>query len=102
MFSALPLRADIAEQSRHVRFVLPCTNVSDLTRGNATFRPAKRTLAQLGGGLDSRGDSLKTAGTNRRGPGRDVLRRRAPAPGLRTSKLGPIPPAPHSLSERCC
>jgi len=40
--------------------------------GNATLRPAERTLAQLVGGLDNRGDSLKTAATNRRGPGRDL------------------------------
>jgi hypothetical protein len=67
---------------------VPWADVSDLNRGNATLRPAKRTLAQLVGGLDSRGDSLKTAGTNRPGPGRDGLRRRAPAPGDAREAVG--------------
>src|SRR6202166_5329373 len=39
MFSALPLRADIAEQSRHVRFVPTgdsCTATSSLNFGSAS------------------------------------------------------------------
>ena len=55
--------------------------VSDLNRGNATLRPARRTPAQPAGGSDNRGDSLKTVGTNRQAPERDVLWRGVPALG---------------------
>src|ERR1700704_2577248 len=57
-----PLR--LAERTYAQTTRVPWADVSDLNRGNATLRPAKRTRAQLVGGLDSRGDSLKTAGTN--------------------------------------
>src|SRR5258706_8619842 len=39
MFSALPLRADIAEQSRHVRFV-PKSDIASITGRSELFLPS--------------------------------------------------------------
>src|SRR5882672_2829076 len=65
--------------------------VSGLNRDIATRRPKERTPARSAGGLDNRGGSLKTPGTNPQGPERGGLPRDAPAPGLRANKQAPIP-----------
>src|SRR5258706_15424810 len=55
MFSALPLRADIAEQSRHVRFV-PKSDLASITGRSELFLPSTPSRIQILGSAPAGAD----------------------------------------------